>query len=990
MDKQKKKRLWRIIIATATALGVVILLNIYLTKRLEGLLKHELIERTTLATDGFYTLSFDSLSISFFKGELRLEGIKLKPDSAIFNQWKAKDSLPETYVQTEIDVIDFKGVNLVWRWNYRHLHFNTFEIKSPQVQIIDSDYSERIDNAPSSVKAKTLYELVSPYINVVSVKRMNLENATVSYEAKTDNSPILYALDDVSFHAYGFRLDSLSSKSGKLLYCDDFDFVTNQAQTLLTNNDFLLKSDSIRLSTEDSIIYIGRINLILQEELWKERSQRPRNSLDGQIETVEVNGVAFKRENALNFLKARTFSIRSSNVHAVNLEGEKRGQNQSAKSGSTSVNADSLIQALSLYEIISPVLHSVAIDQIGIEKTKLKYTVAVNDSLEVYTLNNFELRAKGFQIDSLSEVGTDLKYFQSVAFEAVGINAMMTSKNQRFDVKRMALDTEKGHFYLEGVHADPLSTKNRTNSISGTVDTISLDGINYSKGLIAGQINLHGLDVDYYKSTDTCISLRIPQAMTKGLNYQLNTNEGTANMTSFHLLSPDIRVIKTSKPTMDYHIRLKYLNFEDASWDKDGFDLGLAEINVDYLSLTKDTFRYEQVKDTTYLAVKGFHINSDWKTYRLDDIRFLTHNLSIPIDNGFFSLNIGSLSIDKKKLILDRFHLESPYSMMEFAYRHPRNDDWFDVKVGHLELIDIDIPAYFSNNMIRMKQAVVNDVELLNFRNQKEPPPRRIVPMIYEGIQKAPVKIDIPQLDVNNFMVTYYELAKKGDEPGKLYITDMNGRFTGFTNVVTAPEQFIRLDAEGKFMGKGDFEATWMLPVDSMHDQFLLHAHLKEFDLRGLNELIVPLAGAEVESGWTHDFIFDMDASSKGGTIQMQFPYQNLKANLLKKKEDELEKNSFTSFLVNTVVRNNNPPHPDKADSELRESHITIVRDPYHSTFNYFWQMLRPALMESVGVSEGTQKFGKGVMKIISGIKGIFHKKDKAAEPGVHTPPESE
>ena len=103
-------------------------------------------------------------------------------------------------------------------------------------------------------ETKTLYEVVSPYINVLTVRMLNLENASVSYSVENPVSPIVYALNDVSFHAYGFRLDENSSESGKLLYCDNFDFITKRSQTLLTNNDFRLQTDRILLSTEDSIL----------------------------------------------------------------------------------------------------------------------------------------------------------------------------------------------------------------------------------------------------------------------------------------------------------------------------------------------------------------------------------------------------------------------------------------------------------------------------------------------------------------------------------------------------------------------------------------------------------------------------------------------------------------------------------------------------------------------------------------------------------------
>ena len=54
-----------------------------------------------------------------------------------------------------------------------------------------------------------------------------------------------------------------------------------------------------------------------------------------------------------------------------------------------------------------------------------------------------------------------------------------------------------------------------------------------------------------------------------------------------------------------------------------------------------------------------------------------------------------------------------------------------------------------------------------------------IVPMIYEGLQKAPVRFKIDTASVANFSVVYEELPVKGDKPGKLYFTDMNGQFLG-------------------------------------------------------------------------------------------------------------------------------------------------------------------------------------------------------------------
>lgn len=149
-------------------IAAIFLLNLHLTKRLERYLRKELIHRTAEATDGFYRLSFDNLSISFFKGELTLEGIKLCPDSAVFRDWERKDSLPSVYVTAEVGMIDFKGLNLTWRRSYKQLHFDSFEIRNPDIQVFNPYYSTRAEvKERKEAEIKTLYEVVSPYINVL-------------------------------------------------------------------------------------------------------------------------------------------------------------------------------------------------------------------------------------------------------------------------------------------------------------------------------------------------------------------------------------------------------------------------------------------------------------------------------------------------------------------------------------------------------------------------------------------------------------------------------------------------------------------------------------------------------------------------------------------------------------------------------------------------------------------------------------------------------
>ena len=94
------------------------------------------------------------------------------------------------------------------------MHFNTFEIKDPRIEVFDSYYSGRVEKKVRHADTKSLYEVISPYINVLSVRTLNLSNASVSYTVENPVTPIVYGLDDVSFRAYGFLLDKNSYFGG--------------------------------------------------------------------------------------------------------------------------------------------------------------------------------------------------------------------------------------------------------------------------------------------------------------------------------------------------------------------------------------------------------------------------------------------------------------------------------------------------------------------------------------------------------------------------------------------------------------------------------------------------------------------------------------------------------------------------------------------------------------------------------------------------------
>ncbi len=1200
MTKGKLKKIVRgvlIIIGAFVIIGVIA--NWYVSNRLNNYLNDKLSESISDATNGFYNFSFDEFSVGFFNGELSIQGIQLEPDSAVFAEWAAIDSLPKTFFKIDIGSIDFKGLNLKWRVSYSDLHFDVFEIQSPHIEIFDIYNSKQYSYKTKKFNPKDLYETVSPYLNTVTVKQINLENAYVSYSVEDSIAKTIYKLEDFDFHALGFRLDENSATSGKLLYSDNFNFIASTPQTLLSNSQLELKTSNIELNTQDSVVQIDNIRIVprvLKEE------DATEDYVKAEIKTVAVRGIAFERKDAQTYLTSRTFDILSTDVEYCSIVQEKPEENHASKQEKIA-QADSLIQNWSLYGMISPLLHSATIDRIKFADAKVQYSVKSKDHTDIYNLDKFDFIANNFKVDSATTIVNRFNYSDNFALNATGIKGYMPSKNHELSIGGMFLNTDTKQFEIEDIKIKPISTKTRSDYLFGTVTAIKVKGLEYNTGIDADQLEISNPRIDYTMTgqSDNSTSNKSSEGLSQSdvanllnpilkylsvkridlndayvrLNDKIENSRYELNNFKFHasdflidentrltkkylftcqnlelrfqnfdnilpgkdyrliikngLISAipgriylkdvnliplaakasislntnlidiseinhnfneknnnqELRIGKINIPNIDAkywdqskndsiklsftnltsnglswsankkitaanfalnkiilditdnsqqtNLQVEKINLSNIDWglsnntytnigkisiqnpllayrkstnekgatdtintpnkERDFYDslssfrknihigtFDLSNANGDFIyTVNKDTLK-EQMANNINLSFEKLAINTDKKSVTFENLDFEAKNLQYPIADGFYTVKANDVKISQKDslILISKLHLDPQYPKMEFAYKHPKHKDWFDVSSDNITLSGIDFPRYFKDNTLKVKNVKLTNTDLRNFKNQQIEIEHNIMPLIYEGLQKAPMKLDIENIDIDNFSVFYEELAKKGTYPGKIYFKNMNGRISGVTNIASRPNQYIWLSANGIFLDNAPFEATWMIPVSPENDKFYLDGHIYNFDLKELNQIIVPLASAEVKSGTAKDVQFKIEASSKEATIDMSFLYNDLKVTIYKDVEED-KSNKFISGLANLVIRDNNPR------KEGGKPHISnglkVTRDPYHSTFNYFWQILKPATVEAVGVSKTTQDVATGISGFFKKVKNFFTgKKDNKNE----------
>lgn len=1257
-----KKRLKTTAIIILSTITIGLVLNWYLTDRLEKKLREVIARRVSEATNGFYSFSYDKLSIGFFSGELKLEGAKFSPDSLTFSELKQLNNLPETYIDVSVGSVHLKGINLTWRRDYKELDFKLLEIFNPNVLIYGNERSfdkkGKSQKTLASLDPDRFYLLIEPYVNELTISKVNLEQATVIYNLiKEDHSKGIYSLKNINFYCYNFLLNNESANSGKLLFCDNFEFSTRQNQQLLDDSSFLLDVSEIYLSTQDSIIRINGASLT--PKLSTPKIEESENSvIQASVDSIRLKGAYFYRHNRLSHLEADSFKIMSSEIFYLN----KKKENIATKADSIK-----LVDPWSLHSIISPVLKSVSIKNISIDNAMMDYWVSTKENFtDKYQMQSFDFDAHGFRVKDEPTDSTRLFYSDDIFIRAAKIRGNIYSKNHRASIDLLEFDTNSKLIEISDVEVSPITTKTDYDYINGHLHSLTLKNVIYKNDMTverltiikpklkytrvkeneldknskAKNLNIIESFVDFLKVDkidliDGSVTFEdeirddqytldnfnfsvnkfvlhkdIPKDLSRGLefgklgfnfknfdnlspdkSYRLKVASGQLEneylrLTGIELIPQDTLLknpykphIQLSTPSIDLHanfvefinndtldIRYLYidqpyikfaqapnakmqqkkesnygqfpftyinvdslrvenpkfilndsisdkylntyiekLNIDAFSWDIDKYlvtdRILLQNPKITYYS-TNSTKRENQTNaflkqeigvnsfmllnpklnlksngkcldvDAKQLSLKGYHsklytddsflkitsfalqeptirtnllskrqgektnlsqlsdssfygslgslaeniqldkfavnnlnvfgtdsaektsitntslnlydlkLNTPTEEYSLSGIDFHTEDINIPLDNGFYTLSIDKIDLSDKgnRFRIDDIKLRSPFSKMDFAYKHPKHKDWFDVTVENIEAKGLDIPYFLKNKRLNIDQLSISNTLLQNFKNQQIEVPHRIIPMIYEGIQNLPFGLDIDRVNIQDFNVTYEELAKKGKIPGKIFFTDMNSQISDFTNIAKHPEQFIRLQANGKFMGVSHLDATWLLPVDKGHDRFLLDAKLYDFDLKELNQLITPLFPASVRSGHLDSLQIAIDASSIEAKIQMQLLYNSLIADVLKEKNGELSRQQFYTWLANIVIRNNNP---NRLGKQPRTSNLNETRDPYHSTFNYFWQIIRPAAAEAVGVSEKVQKLSKD--NIFTRLKAKFRNEKKEESGTEHT-----
>ncbi len=351
----------------------------------------------------------------------------------------------------------------------------------------------------------------------------------------------------------------------------------------------------------------------------------------------------------------------------------------------------------------------------------------------------------------------------------------------------------------------------------------------------------------------------------------------------------------------------------------------------------------------------------------LDNVRAeVVNTFHSPVGEALrLKIRHAAVDLAARRLTLDSLELLPVYEKRDFTRLTRKKTDWICVRIPQLTLAGLDFRRLTAREAFTADTLAIRGLEVESYKNRQTPVPPREKPLFHRMLQQAGMPVAIGTVLVTDARATYEELPVKGDEPGMIFLSNIDARIDSLTNVPGSSDYYT-LTATAALMGRGALKLDLRFPVEEQNQHFEVRGTLHEVDIEQFNPMIRPLAHMSVRSGRVNRLDFTAGGNDLHGAVEMRFQYDSLKVEVLNKAG---LRSWGGTMLVNDLVLAASNPLPGK---EIRTVHATAERDPYRSHINYLWRICFAGIKESAGLTEKKQAQFTQIKSQIEQIKENF------------------
>lgn len=490
--------------------------------------------------------------------------------------------------------------------------------------------------------------------------------------------------------------------------------------------------------------------------------------------------------------------------------------------------------------------------------------------------------------------------------------------------------------------------------------------------------NIYNKLVSLKKAPDNLFLLSVEKLSIKNVGARKAYQEKILNIDNISVDKPSLTIInkryafndtvKVGKPKSPYQLiksTFKKLKIDSILLN----DISLNYINKSSAVIKQTALRHLNI-NISDIVIDSLSGNDPGRFYYTKGVDVTVRDYQVTTPDSLYRAYVKKIyfSTSKRDIVLDNVSFKPRYNRTDFYKQTGEAGDIYTLKFKQIAISDIDLQSFLrSQKLYAGKMDVVNaDVQIYTNNAYKGKVTSKIGKDPQQALQKVALDMYLKRLNLKNTYINYSETDATSHATGQILFTHTNGYILNVTNDadVKRLNPYMRAFINTRFMDAAALQVNFKFNLNSKNGDFIYSGELGKFDGKILDKLVKPLALVHVESADIKKLKFNVNASNYSAKGNLEFYYQNLRIQLLKKVEGQpgLQKLGLISMLANNLIIENNNPNKKGV---FRPGPINLKREPTLSFFSFLYQGLLDGLKPSVGFSKKTEeKVNNAIVKV--------------------------
>ncbi|MEM9832536.1 MAG: hypothetical protein AAF944_18020 [Bacteroidota bacterium] len=840
---------------------------------------------------------------------------------------------PSQMKQMDIPYFAIQGINFGELYNLQVAKLDQISLVSPTIKLGVSSGNKKFD---SDFSMANLYSQVEPYLNQLSVDKLEVQQANITLQSNERNPKVWFATNSLDVSVMDFLLDNVTT------VIPERPFYAREARIAIDTFTFSLSIDQgVENFAAEQFLYSSYSDRLTIDNLrvLEDSVDASENDNNFIVEQLALDRMNFYRYFTENEMEVEKVMVRRPEISIV---ASKRQSSRPIKPGRA-------LQA-EIYPKIKSVTQGVYVDLFAVEEGKFSFLQRNPDTLHHIQADTLTMRAHRLAIDSVSYLREAKMFFADEIDFHIHIDdylLRLPQANQSVRADELRLDSHDDKISVKNLEIRPYGfpTANLVgypdrNLLSLTTPFLQIVGLNvghaFTHGeLNASQINLTNPIMDIYRFAPESSEGKPPLPRW-------------SEVTSPHIHAFGVDQINFTKGTVNVFQKPGYTTPVFAS---PNVDISLMGLQVD--SVAYRTFAGHSSEN--HHSSQG---NITRKLLMADDLQVRVHDYQITMSDTMYTAKAGQISLSTKKPQLEIRDFSLVPQVPRYLYKDvfPFQKTRASVQAEMIRLSDIDVEELIGHRHLKSQSLLIDGVQMDVFKDARVPrDAERKLPMHQEMLTDLDFQLTLDTVRVTNGFISYAERVPDASQDGIITFEQFSALLQNVTN---HPDQLadsvvLAMEVGARVMGEGQLEAIFYFPMASPDRYFTVNGKLDSMDLQALNPIMENAAFIHIRDGEANSMRFFMQGNREESSGELWFNYNDLSILLVDKSKGRPGIDERVGSLIANafVVKSDNP----KAVL-FRVGEINYEHDPSRSVFSYWWRSLLSGIKSSIGMERVAER----------------------------------